>query len=197
MNTSSLLLYTATKNKMLYCLLTFSALLLKPNIIFAAGAGNEFPRYLSFVEYKSILSFANDEAGESDIGILNALNTNNGNSEGPKTWDDFVERNGWNLAEMNHFKALKPDFSQTKSSVTPPLYPFVICHVGTSSLCGRERHDVIDSMLSKKNEEYFLELVPIYNHKRQNLDEKRGEEEKAGKKTISMAPVSMRPLVIS
>lgn len=152
----------------------FLFILFLSSIGLVSSAEGNLPQHLSFENYRSILSFANDDDSKLVGELVGELNTN-GSSE-KEIWDNLLETDGWNVAERNEEKAkMKTTTTTAEADSSSSHFPFILCHVAKSSLCGQERHDVIDSLLSKGNDKnsdsscgYFLNPLPIYN-KNNNL----------------------------
>lgn len=126
-----------------------------------AAADIGFPRYLSFRQYRNILSFADDK----NIKLL----------ETPALWDDILE-DALNVGLKNAQQTKRATTAQVHADFT--LSPIVLCHIEESDMCGVDRFNAINMILSKGLgfPKYFLNPVPLYNNNNFHKKDSEGKE---------------------
>lgn len=148
----------------------FFALLLQSNAVHAATDG-EFPPHLSIQDYRKIISFADDD----DNKLINEFGVGTDNKP-LFYWDHLLSGTSDDVGSG----AVSSTGSNTSAD---KLFPFIICHSDNSDMCGTDRYNAIDSVLSKVLEDndifygprYSIKRTPIYNKnfKRRTQDENK------------------------
>lgn len=152
----------------------------------AKAKSSQRPPHLSYTQFRSILSFNDDELfGQQQkqqqqkdefISVDDLWNNMISDARAKNQQDDAISFSSSfsvsSLTTNNNYNDTNNLQNTTKNNTL--LFPFIVCHLDyDSSLYGAQRHDIINYVLlnkSNSSSDFFLEQLPIFNHNYDNED---------------------------